>query len=163
PGVNVTQGNEDSAHNFFGYHSFFPSRLVNPVYYAVIAHPSGNGVFYSLNEFQTLTKTASHELAEAVTDPGVGGWYDGRNGEEIGDLANGPRDIGLLSGYVVQAEWSARLRAVVLPSGAQALDATSVSAKPITSALDTVANAFTHSDEYFANLVTEDYVNLLHR
>src|SRR5262249_13152440 len=154
PQVDVTQGNEDSLHNFFGYHSYFSSGVVNPIYYAVIPHPGGNGVFYNLNEFQTLTKTVSHELAEAVTDPGVGGWYDGRNGNEIGDLANGPRDIGLLNGYVVQAEWSARLRAVVLPAGAQALDASSASAKPITSALDTVANAFTHSEEYYTNLVT---------
>jgi hypothetical protein len=50
-----------------------------------------------------------------------------------------------------------------LPSGAQALDATAVSTKPFPSAFQTVANAFTHSEEYFANLVTQDYVNLLHR
>jgi len=43
-------------------------------------------------------------------------------------------------------------------------DATSVSsAQPIAAILDNVANAFTHSDEYFTNLVTQDYLQLLHR
>jgi hypothetical protein len=37
-------------------------------------------------------------------------------------------------------------------------------ATPVSPAiLDNVANAFTHSDEYFTNLVTQDYLQLLHR
>jgi hypothetical protein len=165
PNVDVTQGGQDSAHNFYGYHDFFAGPAGAQIYYAVIAHPIGNGTFYNLNVFQTLTKVTSHELAEAVTDPGVGGWYDDRTGYEIGDLADGPQNLGLLNGYVVQAEWSARQRAVVLPSDAQWIDATSVSlsAKSITAVLGQAANAFTHSDEYFADLVTEDYIQLLHR
>ena len=163
PNVDVTQGGQDSIHNFYGYHDFFSGPGGQTVYYALIAHPVGNGNFYNLNVFQTLTKTVSHELAEAVTDPGVGGWYDNRTGEEIGDFAGGSQDIGLLNGYVVQGVWSAQLRAVVLPAGAQRIDATTISAKPITAILDGVANAFTHSDEYFANLVRGDYSQLLHR
>jgi hypothetical protein len=94
----------------------------------------------------------------------VGGWYDGRSGKEIGDLADGPRNVGLLNGYVIQAEWSARQRAAVLPSDAQWIDATSFTAAKSTSAvLADVAHAFSHSEEYFTNLVTQDYLQLLHR
>jgi hypothetical protein len=163
PNVDVTQGGEDSLHNFYGYHDYFAGPGGQSIYYAVVAHPVGNGTFYNLSVFQTLTKTASHELAETVTDPGVGGWYDNRTGEEIADLADGPQDIGLLNGYVVQGEWSAQQRTVVLPAGAQRIDATTVSAKPVTASLDQVANAFSHGDEYFANLVSADYSQLLHR
>jgi uncharacterized repeat protein (TIGR01451 family) len=43
-------------------------------------------------------------------------------------------------------------------------DSAPSSSVPSTAAvLDVVANDFTHSDEYFANLVTQDYVQLLHR
>jgi Domain of unknown function (DUF4214) len=164
PNVDVTQGGQDSKNNFFGYHAFFTGAAGEQIYYAVIAHPIGNGNFYNLNVFQTLTKVTSHELSEAVTDPGVGGWYDNRTGYEIGDIADGPQDVGLLNGYVIQAEWSARQQAVVLPAGAQWIDATvSLAAKSITDILDQTASVFTHSDEYFADLITADYVQLLHR
>lgn len=163
PNVDVTLGNQDSAHDFYGYHDFFTGPTGASVYYVVIAHPIGNGTFYNLNVFQTLTKTVSHELAEAVTDPGVGGWYDGRTGKEVGDLAEGPQNIGILGPYVVQGVWSAQMQTIVLPVGAQRLDARSVSAKPLTTSLNQVANAFTHSDEYFSHLVTLDYADLLHR
>jgi uncharacterized repeat protein (TIGR01451 family) len=43
-------------------------------------------------------------------------------------------------------------------------DTTPVAAPPSTSmVLDVVANSFTHSAEYFTNLVTQDYIQLLHR
>jgi len=164
PNVDVVLGHEDSANNFYGYHDFFTGPAGDPIYYVVIAHPIGNGTFYNLDNFQTITKTTSHELAEGATDPGVGGWFDGRTGSEIGDLANGPRDVGLLNGYVVQAEWSARQRASVLPPDAQWIDAASFSSAKSTSAvLADVANSFTHSDEYLTNLVSQDYLQLLHR
>src|SRR5207253_4165974 len=83
PNVDVVYGAQDSVHDFYGYHDFFADPAGDPIYYAVIAHPIGNGTFYNLNNFQTLTKTVSHELAEAVTDPGIGGWYDGRTGDEL--------------------------------------------------------------------------------
>jgi hypothetical protein len=165
PNVDVTLGGQDSAHNFYGYHDFFTGTPGEQVYYAVIAHPVGNGTFYNLNAFQTLTKVTSHELAEAVTDPGVGGWYDSQTGNEIGDIADGPQNVGLLNGYVIQAEWSARQRAVIVPPNAQWIDASSVSlaAKSIAAVLDQAANVFTRSDEYFADLATEDYLQFLHR
>jgi hypothetical protein len=71
-----------------------------------------------------LTKSASHEMAEAVTDPQVDrdstlGWYDDRNGE-IGDIPNALYAAGRIgqsqwldvlvgsdgTQYVVQTEWS---------------------------------------------------------
>ena len=83
--------------------------------YAVIAYPT---------EVWRLTKSASHELAEAVTDPqpakwSTTGWYDEKNGE-IGDipveLYNAGRVpetgyLDILTGqdgtkYIVQKEWS---------------------------------------------------------
>jgi hypothetical protein len=163
PNVDVTDGGQDSLHDFYGYHDFFAGPGGQSITYAVISHPVGNGTFYNLNVFQTLTKTVSHELAESVTDPGVGGWYDSRTGEEIADLADGPQDIGLLNGYVVQGVWSAQQGTVVLPAGAQRIDATTVAAKPLSATLDETANNFTHSDEYFADLVAQDYSQLLHR
>jgi hypothetical protein len=163
PNVDVTAGGQDSIHNFYAYHDFFTGPGDQSVYYAVVAHPVGNGTFYNLSVFQTLTKTVSHELAETVTDPSASAWYDNRTGEEIGDFADGPRDIASLNGYIVQGVWSAQLRAVVLPLGSQRVDATNVSAKPLSTVLDQAANAFTHSDEYFANLVSEDYSQFLQR
>jgi len=164
PNVTVTDGGQDSVHNFFGYHDVFTSSAGLPVYYAVIAHPIGNGDFQGLNDFQTLTRVVSHELAEGVTDPNLDAWYDDQTGDEIGDLANGPDDAGFLNGYVVQAEWSARAAAVVLPADAQPFDSIrSPQEQPLAGDLDAVAKAFTHSDEYFSNLVANDYQQLLGR
>jgi hypothetical protein len=61
-----------------------------------------------------LTVVTSHELIEAVTDPGIGlaktdgpplGWYNKTNGE-IGDICAGPGDSTTIAGYAVQLEWS---------------------------------------------------------
>src|SRR5205807_757527 len=51
--------------------------------------------------FQSATEVSSHELAEAVTDPGTNGigWYDEDNNGEIGDLTD---QITTLNGFVVQ-------------------------------------------------------------
>ena len=60
------------------------------------------------------TDVSSHELIEAVTDPGVGlaksnasplAWYDQSNGE-IGDICSGSGDSATEAGYTVQLEWS---------------------------------------------------------
>jgi hypothetical protein len=99
------------------------TRLFNAYHY----YSRNEGFAYAVVIDQSsaqLTKSASHEMAEAVTDPQVDrrftlGWYDDRNGE-IGDIPNAlyaagrigrSQWIDLLVGsdgtqYVVQTEWS---------------------------------------------------------
>src|SRR5207237_141741 len=103
--------------SFYGYHDAFTDSAGGRVYYVVVAHPIGNGDFPGLNDFQTLTAVTSHELAESVTNPDGGGWFDDHTSDEIGDLCSGRDDIGYLNGYAVQSEWSVRAGGCVLPAG----------------------------------------------
>lgn len=82
------------------------------VYYVVIPNPIGNAQGYNLSyltTFQQQTEIASHELAEAVTNPNCGGgWWDSDRsslnyGNEIGDNAN--QNWTYFAGHVVQREW----------------------------------------------------------
>jgi hypothetical protein len=100
PGVAV-MGSDGSTsvpgpNKFGGYHSYFVgtnaygARATLP--YAVIPYPAGiNGnpqMYGYKNQADQLTDAASHEIAEAITDPTLRGWYDDRSGVggEIGDL-----------------------------------------------------------------------------
>jgi hypothetical protein len=164
PNVDVTDGGQDSLHNFYGYHDAFTDSAGQRVYYAVIANPVGNGDFFNLNAFQTTTKVVSHELAETATDPDRGGWFDAVTGDEIGDVCNGKDDVGTLNGYVVQGEWSVRQGACVLPVGAIGSDPISSTQEiPSTAILTQVAETFDHTSEYFAKLIAKDYLQLLGR
>jgi hypothetical protein len=114
PSVHVRDGGWDSFSTnpgFLGYHSVFTDSAGATVYYAVVVDQVGNysaGPGYT--PFTQFTSTASHEVAEAVTDPDTSsGWYDNdpsspTNGEEIGDL--GGNAVGWLNGYLVQENWS---------------------------------------------------------
>jgi hypothetical protein len=105
-----------------------PSGAVSTRHFSAYHYYSGSGGFaYAVVIDQTqaqLTKSSSHELAEAVTDPEVDrqstlGWYDNRNGE-IGDIPNALYAAGRIARsqwldvlvasdgtqYVVQTEWS---------------------------------------------------------
>jgi hypothetical protein len=171
PNVVVTFNGGDSLNDFTGFHDAFVNPAGQVIYYAVITHPVGNGVYPGLNDFQSITLIISHELAEAVTDPtaltGIdpGGWYGLFRGfqgdQEIGDVAVDPQYFGVLSGYVVQGEWSQARGQVVLPPDALPFDGSS--GAPALPTLATVANLFTHSAEAFANLITADYQHYLGR
>src|SRR5262249_36471226 len=164
PNVNVTDGGQDSLHNFYGYHDAFTDSAGQRIYYAVIANPVGNGDFFNLNDFQTTTKVVSHELAEAATDPDSGGWFDSVTQDEIADVCDGKDDVGTLNGYVVQAEWSVHQGECVLPFGAIGVDPLSSAEEiPTSAVLTQVANTFAHTDEYFARLISKDYMQLLGR
>jgi hypothetical protein len=114
PGTVVTDGNQNSASDFAGYHSAFTDQAGAPVYYAVIPYPTGNIANVPLTTFQQETVVLSHEISEAVTDPDTqSGWFSARLGE-IGDIAEG--QVGQLGGYEVQAVWSQSANQVVLPS-----------------------------------------------
>ncbi|HET6878882.1 MAG TPA: DUF4214 domain-containing protein [Pirellulales bacterium] len=124
PNTEVTAGGENSIENFAGYHnSYVDPYDQRTVYYAVIPDPVGNGKIGNLATFQQQTEVASHELAEAITDPVYPtGWFDSRYGVEgeIGDLANGsdPANVVYLNNYAVQREWSNQIGGPAAPAGA---------------------------------------------
>jgi hypothetical protein len=71
--------------------------------------------------FDSLTTVVSHELLEAITDPGVGlnrvAWYDRDNGEiaDICAFTSSPARVTGADGvnYTVQRSWSNRRGACV--------------------------------------------------
>src|SRR5262249_26280368 len=104
--LNNHDHNSTSIRDFTGYHAPFAGRTASgygaDIHYAVIAYAGGyNALFPGLTPLGTMTLTASHEIAEAATDPNVNyralGWYDDYYGGEIGDLN---RYEALLNGYV---------------------------------------------------------------
>jgi hypothetical protein len=100
PGVKVQAGFGLSCLNFCGYHDAIGSQI----YYAVIPYPDCSPCRKGMPIFNALTVVASHELAEAITDPKPGtGWYDNTYGE-IGDICAWKTKQ--LGGYTVQLEWS---------------------------------------------------------
>jgi hypothetical protein len=77
PNVHVSLGKQVSygLNGFLGYHSQFTDSAGHTVYYAVVVDQAGNyNIGSNYTEFQNATEVASHELAEAVTDPQV--WQD---------------------------------------------------------------------------------------
>jgi hypothetical protein len=111
PGVAIMNDhdhNSTSTRNFAGYHGAFAGRTAGgyaaDIHYAVIAYAGGyNAIFPGLSPYGSMTLTASHEIAEAATDPNVNyralSWYDDYRGE-IGDFN---RYEALLNGYAVQS------------------------------------------------------------
>jgi hypothetical protein len=171
PNVVVTQGGDNSQQDFFGYHNAFLSGSGKPIYYAVIAHPVGNGDFGNLDDFETLTKTTSHELAESVTDPGgftnfdPGGWFGtfpqlGPD-QEIADVVNDSTHLATLNGYTVQGVWSQQQGMAVYPTNPGITPPSVAGPRPIN--LAAIANYFTHSYEHFADLIGFDYRHYLGR
>ena len=119
-GVSIKQGTSTSCVQFCAYHGTY-TRGGKNAYYGVIPDLSGGcasgcGTNTKLNN---TTSVASHEMIEAVTDPGVGlaanlaaplAWYDNTNGE-IGDICNGQQ--GTVSGFTVQLEFSNQANACI--------------------------------------------------
>jgi hypothetical protein len=100
PGVAVELQGARSCRTFCGYHDAIDER----VFYAVLPYPDCGGCRAGRTPLEALTVTASHELAEAITDPVPGtGWYDDEVGE-IGDICAWRTKT--LDEYVVQLEWS---------------------------------------------------------
>ena len=74
------------------------------IFYAVLPYPGCSGCLGGEDDFDALTSTTSHELAEGVTDPVPGmGWYDDAHGE-VGDICAWRAKR--LGDYLVQLEWS---------------------------------------------------------
>ncbi len=98
-----------------GYHGSFDMPGEKRIYYSALAYSQGsNGIDFTGSPRQNITVTASHEWAEAATDPDVNngklGWYD-KNYGEVGDI---PLSMGMeltsiagdVNGFKVQKEWS---------------------------------------------------------
>jgi hypothetical protein len=109
PNEIVSEGNLTSMRGLLGYHGAFAGRTAGgqsvDVHYVVVAYPGGtvHNSTNSVNAIDDLTSVASHELAEAITDPNVNyktlGWYDNQRGE-IGDITQS--SLTHLNGYLVQ-------------------------------------------------------------
>jgi len=115
-GKTLTQGGLTGGVDWCAYHgtAVFQGRLVPymvlPAFTAGSSYTLGCGS--NPTTFNNFTSVASHELVEAVTDPGIGlatsagpplGWYDLTNGE-IGDICNAQQ--GTIAGYTVQKQFS---------------------------------------------------------
>jgi hypothetical protein len=99
PGISISSnGGSCVAGGFCAYHGTINSNG-KYIYYGVLPDQGGGcatGCGTNANPFNNLCSVASHELSEAVTDPGIGlastyapplAWYDPNNGE-IGDICN---------------------------------------------------------------------------
>ncbi len=129
---------QNSVQDFLAYHGAFGATLPAygglfwysaDIHYAIVTYPGGSIPLSSgtaanlgrswLNAQDTLTLSASHELAEAVTDPNIGyktlGWNDDSYGE-IGDIVNASTVY--LNGYAVQREADQNDQAMT-PAGAR--------------------------------------------
>jgi hypothetical protein len=106
PAVVINDGGQTSEVDFLGYHNAFAGRdstgKAADIRYAIISYLGGrNGTAQSQGfncNYDDLTVVASHEVAEAATDPDVGykgtGWYDDPKDVEIGDLVDTPVMMG---------------------------------------------------------------------
>lgn len=100
-----------------GYHGSFDAPTGQRIYYAAIAYADrGNGVGFTRSPTDNMSIAATHEWAEAATDPdvnnGTPGWYDEQYGE-VGDIPivlgeSLKDDFGRIGGFAVQKEWSNR-------------------------------------------------------
>jgi len=121
PGIRIRLGSSHSctAGGFCGYHSAFRVRGKRIAYAVLPDMGAGSGCDVGCGggqAFDRVTSVASHERAEATTDPEVGlasklaaplAWYDSSGGE-IGDLCVGST-VHLRAGgatYLIQKEWS---------------------------------------------------------
>jgi hypothetical protein len=89
--------------SFCGFHNSFLFNNTT-VRYGVIADVEACGSLCGPGDgLGNTTSTASHEVAEAVTDPLLNAWF-ASDGSEIADICQGLQ--ALVSGFTVQKEWS---------------------------------------------------------
>jgi hypothetical protein len=126
PNVVSVDGGAQSCSDYCGYHN----HINQTIFYALVPYLDCPGCSFGV-VLDSLTKVSSHELAEAVTDPALDGWWDTSSGEEIGDICNSA--TAHLGGFLVQPQWSnAQAACVVGPPSGPSL-AAAASAAPRTS------------------------------
>jgi hypothetical protein len=140
----------NSIRDFLGYHGAFLGqdafgRLAD-IRYAVIPYHGGwmgNAQVSSLSTLDSMTEAASHEIAEAVTDPDVNykrlGWYDDQLNGENGDIVN--QQYVFLNGYAVQKMPDLNDQPMT-PFGATANQRTSFVVTPTGDLLEHTANGW---------------------
>ena len=108
PGTTSTMGSSKSCTNYCGYHSHFTYSGIQ-IKYAVFPYLTCSGCSLSgKSVLDMLTIVTSHEIREAVTDPGDNGknaWYD-RRGYEADDKCAWHNLYTLSNGQWVQPEYS---------------------------------------------------------
>jgi hypothetical protein len=113
PGVEIIAANgTNSARNFYAYHADFLGQDASghalDLQYAVIPYPgSPNLSIPNLSSnLDRITKSTSHEIAEAATDPDLTtnqkAWFDDTYNEEIGDIEPSHSHWTRLDGWIVQ-------------------------------------------------------------
>jgi len=119
-GVSITMDSNTSCQQFCAYHSSF-THGSGAVYYGIMPDFSGacGTCGGESTQLAGTTVVASHEVAEAMTDPNIGvanqsqdehqlGWYDDTN-SEIGDVCEG--QSATVEGYRVTKLWSNKANA----------------------------------------------------
>ena len=171
PGVTITLQGASSCQQFCAYHGTVNSNNLD-IPYGVMPDLGPTTACYSAcaggTEFEDLTTVSSHELAESITDPGVGlaltfgpplAWYDSIYGE-IGDICNAsgvPANQAVLdNGYTVQKIWSNLQEACVSapPTFALSAPSTILSGTQFTVALSVQSSAGNALNPPYAGTVT---------
>jgi len=107
PNVTLTgaadAGGGTSCIDFCGYHWFITGT--NPeIFYAAMPFPNCNGCLGGLSQIQALTSVSSHELCEAITDPGYPSGWNNTSVGEIGDIC--AWQTAVIGNFTIQKEWS---------------------------------------------------------
>lgn len=109
PGFSVTHSGHHSCpgtvfDSYCGYHNRFVYNGTI-AYYGIIGDLGPCGSFCGPGDaLANTTATASHELLEAITDPGSDAWYEDLRGAEISDICQ-DQDVSV-SGFTVMRAWS---------------------------------------------------------
>lgn len=121
-GQTIVTPDGNSTNNFCAYHDTMTYKS-STAYYAVLPYEVTNrGCRMASTYFNSTTTIVSHELVEAITDPGVGlnrvAWYDRANGESADICAGASSAVSIVGGdgvsYTVQRIWSNRARACIV-------------------------------------------------
>jgi hypothetical protein len=123
-GVSISMDGATSCQQFCAYHASV-THGSGTIYYGVMPDFSGacSSCGGESTSFNGTTVVASHEVAEAITDPNIGvanatndehqlGWYDDQN-DEIGDVCEGQSVT--FAGYRVTEVWSNKQNACAAP------------------------------------------------
>jgi hypothetical protein len=140
PGITISTSSGTNCTNWCAYHSTLPTNPYSPPDVAYLVLPDMNDCAYPSGPYTTpqcrndpdafndVTVNASHEIAEAITDPSVGwgaqwlAWYP-----EVGDPchettwpdSSTSNDLATLGSYVIQRIWSRTRNACISDSNDQ--------------------------------------------
>jgi hypothetical protein len=111
-GQEVTDGSENSATTFCGYHTsvnYTKGTVSSYMNYAVLPNESAApGCAYAgttQSDFNNMTPVLSHELAEAITDPTVPNAWLTLSGDEIADICSDSYSDAAPVPYQGQSYW----------------------------------------------------------